>query len=73
MTQHDFLYVENKSTKKKILIDKFWGQNGKKWVWSIWLQDSKFEYISGGNSWNKLVFCLMLQIAKLSVASMVFA
>ena len=73
MTQPDFLYVEKKSTKKKILIDKFWGQNGKKWVWSIWLQDSKFEYISGGNSWNKLVFCLMLQIAKLSVASMVFA
>ena len=73
MTQPDFLYVENKSTKKKILIDKFWGQNGKKWVWSIWLQDSKFEYISGRNSWNKLVFCLMLQIAKLSVASMVFA
>ena len=44
------------------LIDNFMGGNGKKWVWSIWLRDSKIEFISGMNSWNKLVFCLMLQI-----------
>ena len=36
--------------------------NGQKWVYSIWLQDSKIECISRMSSWNKLIFCMMLQI-----------
>ena len=47
---------------KKFLTNNFFSGNGKKWVSSIWLQDSKIECISGMNSWNKLIFCLMLQI-----------
>ena len=40
------------------------GGNGKKWVWSIKLQESKIKCISGMKSWNKLIFCYKFRKAK---------
>ena len=32
------------------------GEHGQKWVWPAWLQDSKIDFISKMNRWNKLFF-----------------
>ena len=44
------------------MINNLLGGNGQKWECLIWLQESKIECISGMNSWNKLIFYMMLQI-----------
>ena len=53
---------KKKKKKKIFLINNLLGGNGQKWECLIWLQESKIECISGMNSWNKLIFYMMLQI-----------
>ena len=37
-------------------------EHGKKWTWSVWSLDSKTDYISKMNKWNKPIFCMLVQI-----------
>ena len=51
---------------------KYWGGNGKKWVWSVWSLNSKIDCISRMNRWNELIFCMPMQIQKkLKVISLI--
>ena len=40
----------------------FLGQHDQKWVLPVWLQDFKIDCISKMNWWNKLIFCILVQI-----------
>ena len=50
--------------KNHMLIKKFLGRHDmvKKWVWPIWPWESKIDCISKMNRWNKLIFCMLIQI-----------
>ena len=44
------------------MLKIFLGGHGQKWVWPVWLRDSKIDCISRMNRWNKLIFCMQVQI-----------
>ena len=44
------------------MIKKFWGGHSRGWMWPVWSQDSKIDCISRMNRWNKLIFCMLVQI-----------
>ena len=44
------------------LIENFWDGYGQKWVWTVWSQESKTDCILKMNGWNKLIFCMGVQI-----------
>ena len=61
MKQTDFLHVDIDSQKLK--ADQiFLEEHCQKWVWPVQSQDSKIDYISKRNSWNKLILCMLVQI-----------
>ena len=41
---------------------KFLSGRGQKWVWPVWSWKSKIDCISKMNRWNKLTFCMLVQI-----------
>ena len=43
-------------------IENFLGEHGQKWVSPVWSWDSKIGCISEMNKWNKLIFCMLVQI-----------
>ena len=67
-------YLESKSMKQpnslvdtnssKLEVDQnFFGRgHGQKWMWPVWPWDSKTDFICRMNKWNKLVFCMLVQI-----------
>ena len=52
------------------LIEKSLGGHGQKWVRPLWSWDSQIAFVSIIGC-NKLVFCMLIQTAKLKV-SMIF-
>ena len=48
MKQPDFLHVDTNSHKLKV-DQKNLGGHGEKWVWPVWLWDSKIDCISKMN------------------------
>ena len=61
MKEPDFLHVDPDSQKLKAdqkFIEWAWSE----WVWLVWSRDSKINCISKLNRWNKLIFCILVQI-----------
>ena len=48
--------------EKLKLIFKILVGRCQKQVWPVWLQEPKIGCISRSNRWNKLIFCMLLQI-----------
>ena len=48
-------------TNEKV-IENFRDCDGQKWVRPVWSWDSKSECVSKLTRWNKLIFCMLVQI-----------
>ena len=48
--------------KNEKVIENFRGCDGQKWVRPVWSWDSKSECVSKLTRWNKLIFCMLVQI-----------
>ena len=55
------MHVDTDSQKLKT-GQKFIGRHGQKWMWPVWSRDFKIDFISKMNRWNKLIFCMLVQI-----------
>ena len=49
--------------KSQKLIKSFLDRHGQEeWLLPVWSWNSKIDYISKMNRWNKLIFCMLVQI-----------
>ena len=64
----DFLHFEKlKTTSKKLKVElNFWFEHGQKQVQSVWSWNSKSDCILRLSWWNKLIFCMLVQIQESS-------
>ena len=67
LTVHDrttFFSSHFRDLQKLKADQKVLGGHCQKWVWPVWSQDSKIDCISNMSRWNKLIFCMLVQIRK---------